>query len=238
MARRQSLFRYYVDPKWAEAFLEGRFRFWSLGYFRDLEEQGVRGDFNEGRAHHRPHGGLEVTNHTQGTTFTMPAHRLTSAVRQEALLVFCTSRSLSRELWDAFGASVCVEVFDVPAFATRVQKGLPTGARFPGRPGHERIGHRVEYYRVSDAADTRWALPDRIAISKLAEYAWQDEFRLVFSLTDALAFQNVALALAPKDTPPPTPAQDHAFHDAAVGSLRDLCRVHAAPPRNRDEGGP
>jgi len=44
VALRQSLFRYYADPKWADALLEGRLRFWSIGYFRDLEEQGVRGD--------------------------------------------------------------------------------------------------------------------------------------------------------------------------------------------------
>jgi hypothetical protein len=72
-----------------------------------------------------------------------------------------------------------------PGVLRRVETGLRAGAIFPGRPGRERIGHRVEYYRVSDAADTRWALPDRIALSKLTEYAWQDEFRLVFSLTDA-----------------------------------------------------
>jgi hypothetical protein len=238
MARRQSLFRYYADPQWAEAFLDGRMRFWSLGYFRDLEEQGVRGDANEGRAHHRPEGGLQVTNRTQGTRFTMPAHRLSSAVKQEEILVFCASRSHSRRLWEAFGASVCIEILNIPAFCPQVQARLPAGATFPGRPGHERIGHRVEYYRVSDAADTRWALPDRIAISKLTDYAWQDEFRLVFSLTDALAFQNVALALAPTDAPPLPPAQDHPFHDAAAGSLRDLCRVHAAPPGAANEGGP
>lgn len=212
-------------------------RFWSLGYFRDLEEQGVRGDVNEGRAHHRPEGGLDVTNHTQGTRFTMPAHRLTSEVKQEEILVFCASRSLSRRLWEAFGASVCIEIRDIPAFCARVETGLPAGATFPGRPGRERIGHRVEYYRVSDAADTRWALPDRIALSKLTEYAWQDEFRLVFSLTDALAFQNVDLALAPADASPPAPSLEHTFHDAAIGSLRDLCRVHAAPPGDENEGG-
>lgn len=205
-------------------------RFWSLGYFRDLEEQGVRGDVNEGRAHHRPEGGLDVTNHTQGTRFMMPGHRLTSAVKQEEILVFCASRSLSRRLWEAFGASVCIEIRDIPAFCARVQSGLPAGATFPGRPGRERIGHRVEYYRVEDAADTRWALPDRIALSKLTDYACQDEFRLVFSLTDALAFQNVALALTPTSAAPPLPAQKHAFHDAEVGSLRDLCRVCALRP--------
>jgi hypothetical protein len=73
-------------------------------------------------------------------------------------------------------------------------------------------------------------LPDRIALSKLTDYAWQDEFRLAFSLTDALAFQNVALALTPTDAAPPPPGGEHAFYDAAVDSLRDLSRVHGEPP--------
>lgn len=35
------------------------------------------------------------------------------------------------------------------------------------------------------------ALPDLRATSKPDGYDWQDEFRLVFSLTDALTFENV-----------------------------------------------
>jgi len=123
----------------------------------------------------------------------------------------------------------CIEILDIPAFCAKVQAGLPAGATFPGRPGRQRIGHRVEYYRISDAADTRWALPDRIALSKFTDYAWQDEFRLVFSLTDALAFENVALALTRTDAAPATRLREHAFYDAAVGSLRDLSRVHGEP---------
>ena len=54
MARRHSVFRYYADRRWGEAFLEGRFRFSSLAYFRDLEDKGVRGDANEGTGIFQP----------------------------------------------------------------------------------------------------------------------------------------------------------------------------------------
>jgi hypothetical protein len=230
MAQRRSLFRYYADQKWADAFLDGRFRFWSLAYFRDLEEKGVRGDENEGTTLFRPEGGLQITNRTQGTTFTMPTHAMTSAARQDEILVFCASRSFSASLWEEFGASVCVEITDIPAFCARVRAGLPREARSPGRPGRERLGQRVEYYRVSDAPDTRWALPGRIASSKLADYSRQDEFRLVFSVTGALAFQNVSMKLVPEGAEADTPITGHGFHDVDVGSLLDICVVHKTKP--------
>lgn len=230
MVPKRSLFRYYAERKWADAFVDGRMRFWSLSYFRDLEDKGVRGDANEGKGIFAPDGGLEITNHTQRTRFTMPAHALTSRAVCDDIFVFCASRRLSSRLWDEFGACVCVELTDVPAFCARVAAALPEGAKFPGRPGRERLGQRVEYYRTSDAADTRWALPDRIASSKLREYAWQNEFRLVFSTTGALDFQNLALTLEPRDAAAAPAAPSHLHQDIAATSLRDICHVHDARP--------
>jgi hypothetical protein len=224
------LFRYYSDRRWADAFLQGRCRFWSLAYFRDLEDRGIRGDANEGSGLFQPVGGLEITNQTRGTQFTMPAHGLRSTARCDEIFVFCLSRTLSGRLWDEFGATICIEICDVPRFCVQVTKALPAGARFPGRPGHEHIGHRVEYYRASDAADTRWALPDRIAISKLESYAKQGEFRLAFSTTGALDLQNVSLALAPIGSPPHAPATDHDSRDVDLGLLEPICRIHTIRP--------
>jgi hypothetical protein len=224
------LFRYYAEPKWADDFLDGRMRFWSLSYFRDREDKSVRGDPNEGTGIFAPEGGLEVSNHTQRTRFNMPAHALTSQAVCDEIFVFCTSRTLSSRLWDEFGALVCIEITDVPAFCSRVAAALPEGARFPGRPGRERLGQRVDYYQTSDAVGTRWALPDRIALSKLRTFAWQDEFRLVFSTSGALDFQNVTLTLEPRDAAPPLGAAGHPHRDIAAASLRDICQVHDARP--------
>ena len=231
MARQRSLFKYYAERKWAEAFLDGRFRFWSLAYFRDLEDNGVRGDANEGTGIFRPNGGLKVMNHTQGRSFTLPSHAFTSTARCDEIFVFCMSRVFSAALWDEFGSVMCVEMTDIPAFCRRVASRLTANARFPGRPGQERIGQRVEYYDASDAPDTRWALPDRIALSKLTEFAGQEEFRLVFSMTGALDFENVALRLTPADAPPAPPTFRHTACDVDVGSLRNICRVHEMSPR-------
>ena len=232
MARQRSLFKYNAERKWAEAFLDGRFRFWTLAHFRDLEDDGVRGDVNEGTGIFHPDGGLQVMNETQGRSFTLPSHAFTSTVRCDEIFVFCMSGVFSAALWDEFGSVMCLEITDVPAFCRRVASRLPTNARFPGCPGRQRIGQRVECYDASDAPDTRWALPDRIALSKLTEFARQEEFRLVFSTTGALDFQNVALRLQPADAPPAAPASHPTFYDVDVGSLRDICRVHEICPRD------
>ena len=231
MARQRSLFKYFAERKWAEAFLDGRFRFWSLDYFRDLEDSGVRGDANEGTGIYRPDGGLRVMKETQGRRFTLPSHAFKSTARCDEIFVFCMSRVFSAALWDEFGSAMCVEVTDIPAFCRRVVSRLPANARFPGPPGRERIGQRVEYYDPSDAPGTRWSLPDRIALSKFAKFARQKEFRLVFSTTGALDLDNVALRLERADAPPAPPTSGHASHDVDVGSLRDICRVHAMTPR-------
>jgi len=230
MRRGRSLFKYVDDRRWAEAFVHGQIRFQTLATFRAWEEQGVRGDENEGKALFAPVEGLEVTNFTQGTRVRMPAHRFTSAARQHEIFVHCLSRTFSRALWDEFKAVACVEVRDVPAFCARVAAALPAGARFPGRPGHERIGNRVEYYRAQDPIGARWALPDRIAHSKLEGFARQDEFRLVFSLTDALGFEKVSLKIEPQETASVVPAGQGAPFDLVGPSLADICKVHLARP--------
>ena len=79
--------------------------------------------------------------------------------------------------------------------------------------------------REEDGGSPRWALPDLIATSKLDSYAWQDEFRLVLSLTNALTFENVNLRVEPKaaaTTPDPT---EHRSLLVKAGSLGDICRL-------------
>jgi hypothetical protein len=226
MAARRSLYKYFSERKWAEAFLRGEVLFRSLSYFRDYEDRNVREDRNEGTAIFRPEGGLVVNNITQGTTITLPGHAFESLANQEEIFVFCLSRILADELCQGFKATVCAEILNVGAFCNRIEAALPPTAIFPGPPGHKRIGHRVEYYQETEAANPRWALPDVIATSKLHNYGWQDEFRLVFSLTEALGFEKVALRVTHgSDKKPPNPAEHHCW-PVSAGSLHDICRLH------------
>ena len=221
---RHSLFRYFDERRWVDDFLIGHLYFRPLSYFRVLEDGLIRGDHFEGVSVYAPEGVLVVTNQSRGTTFTLHGHRLESTVRHDEIWIYCLSRVRSEVLAAEFGAVACVEILDIPEFCRRVRAALPEGARF--------IGRRVAYYRVTDAGNPRWAQPDQIATSKLDVYARQAEFRLVFSSTDALGFENVTLRLieGAGEIPPPPKQVGQVLH---VGSLADICQVHEVRP----EGG-
>jgi hypothetical protein len=210
-----SLFKYYDQHEWAEEFVRGQMLFRSLSYFRDYEDA-VRGDEYEGTSKFLPDGGLQIHNHTQGTRFTLP-HAFESTVRSSEIFVFCTSRILSESLARDFNALTCVEIRNIKTLCTRIRAGLPPTATF--------MAKRVDYYPQSQAPNPRWALPDAIATSKLDGWAWQHEYRFVFSFTDALGFEKVDLRLTQrKERTPPKP-EEHLCYRLEVGSLRDICRL-------------
>ena len=82
------------------------------------------------------------------------------------------------------------------------------------------------YYKESDNCNPRWALPDVIATSKLDKYSWQDEFRLVFSITDALNFQKCTFQISPDAQRQPENSAEHVKRKFHVGKLHDLCQIH------------
>ncbi len=220
------LCRYFSDRRWADQFIDGHLLFRSLAYFRDYEDGRIRGDQHEGTAVHRPAGGLVINNQTQRTTIHLPDHTFESGAKQGEIFAYCLSRKISDELRDEFDAAVCVEITDVAAFCGRVQKALPTGSKFAGRPGCKRLGHRVEYYSIDGPSTPRWARPDLIAISKLDHFSRQAEFRLVFSETDALELQKVDTRLVPIGDRRPANSAEHHEHIVHTPSLRDICRIH------------
>jgi hypothetical protein len=223
---RHRLYKYFSERKWADAFLEGNLLFRSLAYYRDYEDAEIRGDYNEGTMLYRPAEGLVVNNQTQGNTLTLPGWTFESEVKQGDIFVFCLSRSLNNELREKFGAVACLEIRDIQGFCARIARSLPSHAAFHGLPNQTRIGWRVEYFREAEGVNPRWALPGKIAASKPYTYAWQTEFRLLFSLTDALGFEKVKLQLVQKRIrKPPDPALHHAY-DVHAGSLRDICLLH------------
>ena len=227
LTKSRSLYKYFSERRWAEAFLNGELLFRSLAYFRDHEDKGIRGDQDEGVSTFRPEGGLAVNNLTQGKTFTLPGYALESTTKQEEIFVYCLSRSFADELRERFGAAACVEILDIPKFCGRIESSLPPEATFPGRPGRTRVGVRVEYYRESDDCNPRWALPDVIATSKSELYAWQDEFRLVFSLTNALGFEKVNMRVTRGRTfKEPASAEHRPCLVKVSGGLGDICRLH------------
>ena len=88
--------------------------------------------------------------------------------------------------------------------------------------------HRTTGYvlRGTDDCNPTWACPDMIAALKSKTFAWQDEYRLVFSLTNALAFENAQYALVRDETSQERKRAEHQPYDLNAGSLRDICRLH------------
>jgi hypothetical protein len=215
---RHSLYKYFTQRKWAEAFLDGGILFRSLAYFRDLEDQNVREDEHEGVSVYRPTEGLQINNQTQNKQFTMKDVSFEARVRQKEIFVFCVSRLLNDELRERFKAVACVEVLKTPTLCERMKITLPKHATF--------FAGRVEYYDRRESPTPRYALPDLVARSKYSGYKWQEEFRFLFSLTDALAFEKAEYRLVRgeiRDSPKP---DEHAEYLVAARSLRDICRLH------------
>jgi len=215
---RHSLFKYFSERQHAESFLDGTILFRSLAYFRDYEERTARGDRNEGTARFRPEGGLVINNQTQGKTFALANHSFESSASAKDILVFCVSRSRTDQMKDEFKAVACVEIREIKTFCDRIKAALPATATFMGR--------KVDYYQETDGGDPRWALPEKITLSKLKGYAWQNEYRFLFSLTDALDFEKVQTLLVHDDHVRVANPSEHQEHFLNVGSLRDICRVH------------
>ena len=183
----------------------------------------------EGVSVFAPSGGLVIDNQTRRKKMVFDGRMESAAANPDEICVWCCSHAFTDEDVRRFNAVAYIEILEPATFCARVTATLlQRKARFPGRPGHERIGRRVAYYAVEDDCNPRWALPDFIATSKLRGFEWQKEFRLVFSLTDALAFQNVSMQLvrgAPQRKPS-RPAIEYPFHDVQlVSGLEDLCRL-------------
>ncbi|MGC9973598.1 MAG: hypothetical protein ABSE56_23765 [Bryobacteraceae bacterium] len=213
---KRSLYKYFSEQIHAEAFLNGQMLFRSLAYFRDNEDS-ARGDEYEGTSKFLPDGGLMVHNQTQGTTFSLQM-ALESSVKADEVFVYCFSRTLSAEIAREFNAVACVEITNIAALCARVRAALPSTATFRARA--------VDYYPQSQGGNPRWALPDNIATSKLDHWASQDEYRFVFSLTDALGFEKVELRLIDRKNRLPAKPAEHLTQLLSVRSLGDICILH------------
>ena len=100
------------------------------------------------------------------------------------------------------------------------------GATLGGKPGRERIGFAVQYYNPEHPPGATWAVPDMIATRSVMSYRWQDEFRLLYSRTDALKFQNVSMKLVKGQPEKIVDATLLRHETVEVGSLEGIAILH------------
>ncbi len=218
----QSLYK-YLPTEHADSFVhKGEVLFRPLSYFRDYEDAEVRGDQFEGTKLHRPKQGLEITMTKTQEKITLP-HSFESVASENEIFVFCLSTVLSPSMAVEFKTNSCIEIHQPARFISEIRAAL---LRRPSIKNKTLVHGEVHYYAKEDPPIVDWALPERIAMSKLSAYASQHEYRIAFSINNAFSVGNTRLRLV-------TPIERHLprtiFHPEhllKLGNLAKLCRVH------------
>lgn len=217
-----SLYKYLPD-QYVESFVgEGALLFRSLSYFRDYEDGQVRGDEFEGTKLYRPTTGLEVTLTATGEKRILP-HSFESTTNEDNIFVICLSTELSADLASQFNTSVCVEVIKRVRLISGIRQAL---LRRPSVKNKILVHGEVRYYNPDDPLIVDWALPDKIAMSKLTAFESQKEYRFAYSINGAFEVENTRLRLVPPGERMLPRASDHPQQLLKIGSLANVCRLH------------
>jgi hypothetical protein len=213
----------YLPAKYVQSFVrEGAVLFRSLSYFRDYEDAQVRGDEFEGTRLHRPHGGLEITLTESQQKIALP-HSFESSANENDIFVFCLSTLLSSGLATQFKVRACVEIHNPARFISAVRSAL---LRRPSIKSKVLVHGEVKYYTPDQPPVVDWALPERIAMSKLSAYIPQHEYRLAFAVNDAFRVENTQLRLVPPGERRHPRATSHPERLFKLGNLTNICTVH------------
>ena len=212
----------YMPSKYLQAFLGGTVRFRTLAYFQAYEADQVRGDRIEGTHIYKPVGGLVIDNHTAGQLQHLDMHFRTT-VRTTEMFVFCASQVSSVDLAREFKSDVCVEIFRPDLFVAKIRSALQ---QKPSTRKWKLIHDSVVYRNVAEPSGIDWALPDRIAMTKRLDYAYQREYRFLFARARIFDVENVKCELVSNDLEPPVAGEHRTDYDLNLGDLSKICRVH------------
>lgn len=215
-----SIFK-YTPAKYVEGFVRrGEVLFRSLSYYRDYEEQQVRGDKHEGTRTHSKRGGLALTMVESGEIVTFNGS-FESNAKTDDIFVLCLSTELSPRLAHDFATATCIEIHNPTLLLTGIRSALN---RRPAIKNKLLLHAPVTYYDAADDVNIEWAFPDRIAMSKTKHYEGQKEYRIAFGINNALAFQNITERLVMANHTN-TRSYDHPQMLLKVGDLRRCCTV-------------
>jgi hypothetical protein len=218
-----SLYRYFSEEKNALAFVQkGEVLLRALSFFRNYEDEEVRGDKFEGTLVHLPDNGLVVKNVNTEEEILLP-HRLESTAKEDEIFVYCMSQILSAKLAERFKAEIVVEIINPAKFLNLVRSSLSLRKRFSV---NQLIHEPVKYYEWNEPPIVDWALPERITMKKPKIFEWQREYRLAVPIGGAFNVQNVNLNLVPVNHFRTSVARNYPQQMLRLGSLSKICRVH------------
>ncbi len=213
----------YLPEKYVKPFLyQGAVLFRTLSYFRDYEDAQVRGDEFEGTKLYRPINGLEVTLVATQEKILLP-HSFESSAQEDDIFVFCLSKILSQELATQFKTNVCVEIQNPALFISKIRGALLLR---PSIKNKMLVHGEVKYYESHEPPIVDWALPERIAMSKLAPFHPQQEYRIAFGVNGAFDVENTRVNLVEPGTPRAMRISAYPERKFKLGNISKICRVH------------
>jgi hypothetical protein len=217
-----SLYKYLPEQYVCPLLREGAVLFRTLSYFRDHEDAQVRGDEFEGTKLYRPTNGLEVTLVATQEKIVLP-HSFESSAHEDDIFVFCLSTIHSQDLAAQFKTNVCVEIRNPALFISKIRGAL---SRRPSIKNKMIVHGEVKYYEPHEPPIVDWALPERIAMSKLEPFRPQQEYRIAFSVNGAFEVENTRLRLVAPGARRTKRVTTYPERRFKLGSIAKICRVH------------
>lgn len=201
---------------------DGAVLFRTLSYFRDYEDAQVRGDEFEGTRLYRSTKGLEGTLASTQERIVLP-QSFESSAQEDDIFIFCLSTILSEKLATQFNSNFCVEIRNPAMFISKIRDAL---SRRPSIKNKTLVHANVKYYEPDEPPIVDWALPERIAMSKLEPFRPQQEYRIAFSVNDAFQVGNTRQRLVAPGALRTKEVTAYPEHRFKLGSISKICRVH------------
>ncbi|GBE05915.1 hypothetical protein BMS3Abin10_01556 [bacterium BMS3Abin10] len=210
----------YIRSKYLDDFInKGLILFRSLSYFKNYEEDQIRGDRFEGTKKYAPSDGLIINNLTTGKTFKLKSS-FESNVKGNDIFIFCMSSKHDQDMYNKFNADICIELTDANEFIKKVAQAVNIIK-------HTILIHGfVNYYNFNDPPIVDWALPDKIIMSKHEYFKWQSEYRIAFGINSAFKIENVDLFLEKDNTSCKLGNEIHTTHHLELGSLKKITKIY------------
>lgn len=213
-----------MSAEYAEAFVRrGEMLFRALSYFRDYEDEGVRGDEFEGTRLHLPVDGLKVTKVATGEVVSLPNTFESTARQEDDIFIYCLSTTHSEFLAEKFKAKICIEIHEPVRLFALIRNALTRRPSIKSK--HLEYGP-VKYYAPHEPPIVDWALPEKIALAKPSSFSWQGEYRIAFAVNGAFNVGNVQTQLAPLGERRRPRSTNHPQQLFKLGNMSKLCTIH------------
>lgn len=122
-----------------------------------------------------------------------------------------------------FKTNVCVEIRNPALFISKIRGAL---SRRPSIKNKMLVHGPVKYYEPHGSPMVDWALPERIAMSKLEPFRPQQEYRIVYSINGAFAVENTRLRLVAPGAYRSKRITAYPERRFKLGNISKMCRVH------------